>query len=80
MGDTSIRISEEAKERLELAKREGESYDDVIMRLARTDKWLGFGALADAEQDTREGMEEVRREMRERTEHDLDGMASEGSE
>lgn len=47
ISDTSIRVSEAAKERLQLHKREGESYDDVIMRLTERDPWAGFGALAD---------------------------------
>lgn len=64
MGDTSIRVSDEAKRRLELEKREGESFDDVLMRLTKSDKWRGFGALADEEQDTKDGMERIRRETR----------------
>ncbi|MFC6756702.1 antitoxin VapB family protein [Halomicroarcula sp. GCM10025894] len=45
MSGTTIRLSEEAKERLTLLKRKGESYEDVIMRLTETDKWAGFGVL-----------------------------------
>jgi predicted CopG family antitoxin len=72
MGDTSIRVSDEAKKRLELIKREGESFDDVIVRLTRTDRWAGFGVLANADTDTREGLERMRRRMREGVEHDID--------
>ena len=63
MSGTTIRLSEEAKERLTLLKREGESYEDVIMRLTETDKWAGFGALKGTETRTSEGMERVRAEM-----------------
>jgi len=65
MGDTSIRVSEEAKQRLDLHKREGESYEDVILRLTDRDKWAGFGVLADTETDTRQGMATMREQLRE---------------
>ena len=64
MGDTSIRVSEEAKHRLDLYKREGESYEDVIMRLTARDKWAGFGVLSETETETRAGMKKVRRQLR----------------
>jgi len=64
MSGTTIRLSQEAKERLALLKREGESYDDVIMRLTATDKWAGFGALDQTGTETSEGMERIRDEMR----------------
>jgi len=35
---SSIRISEETKKKLEARKREGESFDDLLDRLARTEK------------------------------------------
>ncbi len=66
MGDTSIRVSDEAKHRLDLFKREGESYEDVIMRLTERDKWAGFGVISDTEADTRAGMDKIRSEMRDR--------------
>ena len=71
MGDTSIRVSTEAKERLDLLKREGESYEDVIMRLTESDKWVGFGALSETETDTRSGMERMREEMRDKMAEDV---------
>ena len=77
MTDTSIRVSTETKRRLELAKREGESFDDVIRRLASTDRWAGFGVLADAEGGTREGMTAIRTETREGVARDLERMGSE---
>jgi len=64
MSGTTIRLSEEAKARLTLLKREGESYEDVIMRLTETDKWAGFGALDGSDTETSEGMERIRDEMR----------------
>lgn len=72
MGTTSIRLSTEAKTRLDLYKREGESYEDVILRLTERDPWAGFGALANTEQDTREGMERVRKKMRRDMEDDVE--------
>lgn len=56
MTDTTIRLSEEAKARLDRFKREGESYEDVIVRLTGRDRWAGFGALSDTGTDTREGI------------------------
>jgi predicted CopG family antitoxin len=72
MGDTSIRVSDEAKRRLDLYKHEGESYEDVILRLTERDKWAGFGVLSDTETDTREGLEQLREEMREGTTTDVE--------
>jgi len=66
----------EAKERLELDKRPGESYEDVIIRLTSRDKWAGFGALADADGDLQEGMQRVREEMRRGMEEDVEEIAS----
>lgn len=60
MADTSIRVSAATKARLDLLKREGESYDDVIRRLTSRERWAGFGALAEADLDTREGLVRVR--------------------
>lgn len=71
MGDTSIRVSDEAKARLDRYKREGESYDDVIVRLTSTDRWAGFGVLAESEQSTREGMARMRDRMRAGTSADI---------
>jgi len=71
MGDTSIRLSEEAKHRLELAKREGETFEDVILRLTEDDKWQGFGALSDAEGDTGEGLDRMRSALREEMKRDM---------
>lgn len=72
MGSTSIRLSDETKARLDLYKREGESYEDVIIRLTERDPWTGFGVLADTETDTREGMQRLREKMREGTTQDIE--------
>ena len=64
MSGTTIRLSEEAKARLTLLKREGESYEDVIMRLTETDKWAGFGVLGETDTETSEAMARLRDEMR----------------
>lgn len=71
MSDTSIRVSTEAKRRLDLYKREGDSYEDVIMRLTERDKWAGFGAISDP--DTQAGMEKIRREMGDTMTEDIRG-------
>lgn len=75
MADTSIRLSTDAKERLELHKRPGESYEDVIVRLTSRDKWAGFGILGDSDTDPREGMDRIREEMREGVASDIAEMA-----
>jgi len=73
MGDTSIRVSEEAKARLDLFKREDESYEDVIMRITERDQWAGFGALSDTDTDTREGLERMRERLRDGMADDIEG-------
>ena len=72
MPSTSIRLSKEAKARLDRFKREGESYEDVIMRLTERDKWAGFGVLSETDTDTRAGMNRMRKEMREGTTEDIE--------
>jgi len=61
---TSIRLSEEAKSRLDLHKREDESYNDVIMRLTAEDKWGGFGIASSEPAESRNGMKEIREQLR----------------
>nr|WP_274380471.1 antitoxin VapB family protein [Halorussus amylolyticus] len=67
-----MRVSNETKRRLELEKREGESFEDVINRLTSANKWSGFGVLADETEDTREGMKRMRGELRSGFERGLD--------
>jgi len=71
---TSIRLSEEAKSRLDLYKREGESYDDVIIRLTSQDKWAGFGVASSDAEESREGMEAIRERMRSRMDDHVEEM------
>lgn len=72
MSGTTIRLSEEAKTRLDLFKREGESYEDVILRLTERDKWAGFGVLADSSGQTRSKLATVREELREGMSEDIE--------
>jgi predicted CopG family antitoxin len=61
---SSIRISEETKRKLEARKREGESFDDLLDRLARTEKdveeMAGF-----ADEGVGEHMRQKREELNE---------------
>lgn len=61
---TSIRISDETKQKLEAMKRDDESFDDLLARLARTEKdverMAGFGP-----QGVEEHMEQKRAELNE---------------
>lgn len=76
MADTSLRVSEEAKARLDLLKQKGESYNDVIMRLTENDPWAGFG-IADGDPETaREGMEEIRESMRQRMDERIEDVGN----
>jgi predicted CopG family antitoxin len=52
MTDTSIRVSEETKARLETLKRSDESFDDLLGRLTNRERWAGFGVLSDADPET----------------------------
>lgn len=72
MSDTSIRLTATTKKRLELLKREGESYDDVIRRLTARDKWAGFGIASGDPDAAREGVAEIHRSMRRRMEGDVE--------
>jgi len=77
MGDTSIRVSQDAKERLDLHKRDGESYDDVILRLASTDRWAGFGVASGDPDTAREGMADLRDSLRESMARDIESVEDE---
>lgn len=63
---SSIRISEETKRKLEARKREGETFDELLSRLARTDRDVEELAGWGTEDET-----EALREHLERTEDDL---------
>lgn len=64
-GDISIRVSRNAKDRLDLHKRDDESYDDVILRLASTNQWAGFGVAGGDPEVAREGVADLRDSLRE---------------
>ena len=72
MSDGSIRLSEEVKAHLDRHRRAGESDEDVILRLTERDPWAGFGALAECDQDTREGIERLHDEVHEGIRRDLE--------
>jgi hypothetical protein len=42
------------------------------MRLTERDKWAGFGALSEIDTDTRDGMDQMREEMREGVTEDIE--------
>jgi predicted CopG family antitoxin len=61
---TSIRISDETKQKLEARKRPGESFDELLERLARTEKdveeMAGF-----AEEEIEKSMADTRERLNE---------------
>lgn len=57
MADKTIRVSEDTWRRLRDRKRDDETFDEVVARLAGEDKWSGFGALS--ETGISEGMEDA---------------------
>jgi len=71
----SIRLSEEAYDRLAAHKREDETFSDVVMRLAGERSLLELaGLLSDEEADELRSAVEERRERRR---GELDGVADE---
>lgn len=74
MGGTWIRVSETAKARLDLHKREGESYTDVIMSLTSRDKWAGFGIASGDPEAASEGLDNIRADMREQMARDINDL------
>lgn len=73
---SSIRISEETKRKLEARKREGETFDELLERLARTEKdvdemggWLEEEEADEVEEHVkqkREGLNESIEQRKER--------------
>ncbi len=71
----SIRLSDEAYERLAARKEDDETFSDVVLRLAGERSLLDIaGILDDEEADALRDAVEERRERRER---ELDGIAEE---
>ncbi|MFT4923158.1 MAG: putative CopG family antitoxin [Haloarculaceae archaeon] len=68
---TSLRISEETKKKLEARKREDESFDELLARLARTEKnveeMAGF-ADEGIEEHMKGKREDLNESLEERTE------------
>lgn len=68
---TSIRVSERTKRKLEALKRDDETFDELLDRLARTEK--DVEALAGfADEDVESGMEDARRRLSEALEERTD--------
>ena len=62
VSDTEIRISTDTRRQLDLHRRNGESYEAVIRRLADRDRWAGFGAFDGTDADgTAEGSQNAER-------------------
>lgn len=69
----TIRLSEDAYERLKAHKREDETFSDVVLRLAGERSLLDLaGILTDQQADA---IEEAIEERRERRREDLEGIA-----
>jgi predicted CopG family antitoxin len=71
----SIRLSEEAYERLAAHKREDETFSEVVLRLAGERSLLELAGVLDDEQA--DAVEEAIAERRERRADDLDDLAGE---
>lgn len=48
---TSIQISDDTKRMLESLKREDETFDDLLKRLAQSEKPINIGALSEEQAD-----------------------------
>jgi len=69
----SIRLSEEAYERLAAHKRDDETFSDVILRLAGERSLFDIAGILNDEEA--EALRDAVEERRERRERDLDGVA-----
>ena len=58
---TSIRVSDDTKRMLESLKREGETFDELLERLAQSERPIAIGAWSEEEADrARETVERSR--------------------
>ncbi|WP_336135335.1 DUF7557 family protein [Natronomonas amylolytica] len=58
---TSIRVSDDTKEMLEQLKREDETFDELLERLAQSEKPINIGAWSEDQADrAREAVERSR--------------------
>ncbi|HET7323213.1 MAG TPA: antitoxin VapB family protein [Halococcus sp.] len=75
MSDTTIRVSEETRERLKVRKHGGESYENVITRLLDDDRDLlaGFGAWEGT--DKLEAFERVHEEHKHQSKERIEAIA-----
>lgn len=74
VADKTIRISEENWRWLKDHKRGDESFDEVLNRLRKTDRWSGFGALSDT--DISEGVDEAHRQLEDEFRRDVDELTN----
>ncbi|WP_336134244.1 DUF7557 family protein [Natronomonas amylolytica] len=59
---TSIRVSDDTKEMLERLKREDETFDELLERLAQSEKPINIGAWSEDQADrAREAVERSRK-------------------
>lgn len=49
---TSIRVSDDTKQMLERLKREDETFDELLERLAQSEKPINIGAWSEAEAES----------------------------
>lgn len=49
---TSIRVSDDTKQMLERLKREDETFDELVERLAQSEKPINIGAWSEAEAES----------------------------